>query len=241
MSMEDNPHLPETTKIANRMLYGGTERRRREQLGGEFMGLEGIAFEDFGKEHIRPMYDSDTAERRVIGLDFGYTSPTAAVEIWHSRHLDRVWVTKEFYKRDCVDYDWVKAMGEWDSPSIICDPSRAEKELEELRRMYGVRIRRARASVKGFDGRVGKLRRRLGRREDGKPGIYISPDCPNLIDELENLAFKELRSGDISTNEWAPGLKDHAFDGLCYALGEIDLEAPDYGYRPTIQRRGWNY
>jgi phage terminase large subunit len=223
MSMDENPYLPESEKIVNRMLYGGTEKGRSEQLGGQFVGLEGAAFEEFGESHIRPMNEADEADRKIVGLDFGKSSPTAAVEIWYNKTFDRVWVTREFYKRDCVDYDWIEAVGEWNVPEIICDPSRSEKELIDLRRMYGLPgLRRARPIVKGFDGRKQRLRTRLAMRPDGKPGIFISPDCPNLIDEISNLAQKELRGGEISLNEWAPGLRDHAYDGLCYALGEVD-------------------
>lgn len=154
---------------------------------------------------------------------------------------DRIWVTREFYQRDADDYDWLRKAQEWGISDIRCDPSRAEKELEDLRRIYGMYgLKRCPPHGKGFDSRITLWRNRLTVREDGHPRIYISRNCPNLINELRNLAYEEPRLGTLDTNRFAKGCSDHAYDSTAYGLAAFDLPGPDYKYVPKVVEHGWD-
>ena len=77
--------------------------------------------------------------------------------------------------------------------------------------------------MKGFEDRVMAMRTRLNKRYDGRPGIYFSPYCPNAINEIQGLAFAEARAGELTIDKFQAGLPDHAYDDICYALGELDM------------------
>jgi len=214
---DDNFHIGEEDKAFWQEMYGDS-RLGLQELKGQFVSLEGIAFQEFGDTHIREA-DESTLVRKLCGLDFGATNPTALLEAG----IDvsgRVWVTREMYKRNCDDYDWIQQLVEWEHfGPVICDPSRSEKEMEELRRRYGVNLKRA--TVKAFDRRVNLWRNRLAVR-DGSPNIFVSRDCPNLINELRNLAFAEARAGEYTVDRWETGAMDHAWDAGAYLLSAID-------------------
>jgi hypothetical protein len=229
--MEDNWHLSVAQKKRMRTMYGGQSRYARQELDAEDVGLEGIAFEEFRKAiHVRAPPEDTVFTRKLISIDFGATSPTSM----HLHCLDqsnRDWITREFYKRNADDYDWVRTAVEWteeegmSSILIVCDPSRSEKELQELRRKYGLNIRRAR--TKRFDDRVRLMRNRLAVRSTGsalgEPGTYFSSSCPNAASEIENLTFAQPRVGEYATDKWEAGALDHAFDDITYGYSELDM------------------
>jgi hypothetical protein len=235
--MEDNWHLSDVQKERMWAIYGGRDSRyARQELQAEDVALEGVAFENFGVLHNRRPTD-EVFQRTLYGIDFGATSPTAMYEM----KLDlsgRVWFTREFYLRDADDYDWITAANEWGRNPIFCDPSRSEKEMVELRRKYGVNLKRA--TVKRFDDRVRLWRNRLALR-DGVPNVFIDfGACPNLVSELNNLAFDSPRVGEYAIDRWEKGLNDHAYDAGAYGLSAFDRAGADYSYRPKIVETGWN-
>jgi hypothetical protein len=220
---QDNVYLEDHHIADQRELYGATEEAEQE-LEGKFITVEGAAFKNFSYDvHVRAPPPDIEFERTVAGLDFGASSPTSLHELRMDRSK-KVWVTREFYKRDAEDYDWVRTAVDWGVTRILCDPARSESELADLRRMYGIPLMRARS--KRFHVRVGLLRSRLEIREDGKPGIYISPDCPNLIAEIPNLAYDQPRGQEYTTDRWLPGSQDHAFDSTAYGLMGLDKMLP---------------
>lgn len=233
---KDNWHLPKGEYEHWLEMYGDT-RLASQELEGEFVALEGAAFEEFGVVHNRRPSEDDVFQKTVYGIDFGATSPTAMYEL----RLDlsnRVWVTREFYKRNADDYDWITALSEWGGGKVFCDPSRSEKEMAELRKRYGVNLKRS--SVKRFDDRVRLVRNRLAPR-DGVPQMFIDfGACPNLVSELNNLAFAQARIGEYSVDRWEPGIADHGFDGLVYGLAAFDrYSGPPPRIPVTV--RGWEY
>jgi hypothetical protein len=229
--MEDNWHLTEAQKKRLRTMYGGQSRYARQELDAEDVALEGVAFEEFGVLHNRRPSEDEVFQRTVYGIDFGATSPTAMYEM----KLDlsgRVWFTREFYKRNADDYDWITTVKEWGHNPVFCDPSRSEKEMEELRRRYGVTLKRS--TAKRFDERVRLWRNRLTLR-DSVPNIFIDfGACPNLVSEINNLAFDSPRVGEYAIDRWEKGLNDHGFDAGAYGLSAFDRALPDYNYRPNL-------
>lgn len=235
----DNWHLPKEEYESWKEMFADT-RFAAQELEGEFTALEGMAFEEFGDIHIREMPEDTVVVRKVVGLDFGGASPTSMHELCLDQS-DRVWVTKEFYQRNADDYDWIRTILEWDSREIRCDPSRSEKELEHLRKLYSLHgLKRAAPHAKGFEDRIRLWRNRLRIREDGHPRIYISPSCPNMISEMRNLAYPEPRPGEMDLSRWAKGCNDHAYDDGAYGMSAFDSSLPDYKYVPKVVETGWD-
>lgn len=215
---QDNHHLPEGQIERLKESYGDTPLWAQEGRG-EFIRVEGAAFPQFSEMvHVRLPGDTKFV-RKVVGLDFGASSPTAAIELGITEQ-NRVWAIREFYKRNCTDEEWVSTLGEWGSMNIRCDPQTSGAQIESYQRQTGLPIRAARTN--NFQQRFRLLFSRLTIKGDGQPGMYISPECPNLIAELQNLALAKPRGQDILLDKWEQGLMDHAYDAAAYGLMEFD-------------------
>ena len=211
----DNVCLPDTIREGLLKDWEGS-RLAAQELGGEFLAVEGVAFPDLREGvHLRAPTDQEFIAT-VVGLDFGGAQPTAMVEMKMDRSR-KVWVTREFYKRNATDYDWISTLAEWDARVILCDPSASEKDMKTWRRMYGINIKPA-LSARRFDERYRLILSRLTIKEDGYPGLYISPACQNLWNELINLAHYMKKGSEEVESRWSPGTADHLYDATGYGL-----------------------
>ena len=136
---------------------------------------------------------------------------------WKMDRSRKLWATREFYMRDATAYDWGEVLADWGASLILCDPSVSEKEIVELRKKFGINIRPA-MSVRRWKARVEGWRTRLCIQQDGYPGVYISPDCPNLWNELLNLAYYIKKGSEEVEESFAPGTLDHAWDAGAYGM-----------------------
>ena len=118
----------------------------------------------------------------------------------------------------------VRGWEEWGVKRWVADPS-GKAEIQKLRNV-------------GFDvvpashGNKIPLRVQLvGARlnispETQLPGMYITPECPNLIMEIEGLAWRRQRASGMSfappNDNFDRGTPDHSFDAFANILSEID-------------------
>jgi PBSX family phage terminase large subunit len=220
METQDNPFAPEWIKKRARQLKG--TRWGRQEYGGEFLSIEGVAFPELRESvHFKRPFEGTVLSRWVTGFDLGASSPTAFVLLGQDTE-GRIWALDEYYKRNAAPADWAEWLGENNVKDVRCDPSISDVEMRDWRRRYNLpRMQRA-MSVRGKKARRSILADRLQLRGDNKPGLFISPDCPNLWDELQNLAFARVKGQEHTTDDWAPGTQDHAYDALCYGLSKWD-------------------
>lgn len=215
---ETNTHNPPEFLTRLRASFGGT-RWAEQEIGGQFVVFEGQAFPNFNEDiHVRRPPPDMRWRRQVTGMDWGAIRPTAVYEVCQD-HDNRVWVTREFYKSRCTETELLNALGEF-PPRVYCDPS-AKDVIESMNR-HGVQARKAQSN--DFALRVRLVGSRLALDPgSGQPGMYISPDCPNLIEEIAGLMYAKPRGMDeYYSDRWEPGSNDHGFDGVSYALQEID-------------------
>lgn len=220
---QDNFHLKPKLYESLRQSLGGLEAR--QELEGEFVDMEGQAFPQFAESiHVRESL-SNSWQRRLVGVDFGLASPTAAVDIGIA--LDgTAWVLREFYKRQCDLDELIGVLHEWQAPAVICDPT--FKDTIITLRKAGIPARAARSNK--FDYRHQIISQRLQRSVQGLAGgLYIVPGCPNVIEELAGLSWAQSRSGDWETDKFSKAVRDDAHDALAYALMETQGL---YGLRP---------
>lgn len=199
-SIFDNPRLPRdfvdeivrthTGGFADRFVYG----RFAAVGGGSFAFDSSVHVQDVDLKVIREIR---------YGVDFGWTNPTAVVVIGYDGD-GRVWVLDELYEKQLKTEDLIKGLQDfrqvYGAGEILCDPS-APETIDS--------IRRAGFNASGYHSKREDGLRELGGRfqkaGDGKPRIFISQKCVNLISEL--LEYRE----DIKQN-------DHAVDALRYSL-----------------------
>ncbi len=210
-----------------------------EQIRGIGVPKHGLIYLGFSRALHVDTWDVEWPRpswRRGRVFDFGFRD--AYVVLWFARDEDgRFYFYREFYKRGVLTDEVVAAIAKaegWPtskdaatgkvtlvgaprvekmSLTSICDWDAGERE--SLRRR-GIGSRMANKSI---DEGVKSVARSLQLQRDGKPRVYISPRCLNLI--------REVRS-----YEWGPhgGPKanqdDHAMDAMRYAIHTLD---PRYG------------
>jgi hypothetical protein len=201
------------------LLFASSARNRLEEFEGEFLSSEGIALPMLDAAiHLKYPPEGTEFVRTVFGYDKGGTSPTALVQWKMDRQL-RKYAVSEFYKRDADEYDWVKWLADRNATRVMCDPAIGEVEQRYLARRNGLHFVPATAA-KTHEMRLTLWR--TGLTHDVRPpSIFISPDCPMLWDELNNLQHKKKGEDDWAEN-WASGVQDHAFDAGAYGLLEFD-------------------
>jgi hypothetical protein len=221
----DNIHLPQDFKDSLLEDWGDS-RLARQELFGEFIEVEGLAFPNLDAEaHLRYPGEDVEVVRKVFGLDMGGASPTAIVEWWLDRQGNK-WAVAEFYKRNADEYDWVQWLADRGAKRVVCDPSASDLQIDHWRRQYGIYITRAAPPIKRFVGRVQawgtglSMVDSLGRAKP--PQIRIAPSCVNLWDELVNAAFKKVKGRNDPEDAWEPGTADHAIDAGAYGLSDFE-------------------
>jgi hypothetical protein len=197
----------------------GTEAWGRQEYEGEFIAVTGLAFPELSPDvHLRYPGPEVEFTRTVVGLDFGDKRPTALVE-WRMDRAGRIWATSEFYKYDATDYDWLNWCAENNVKRLICDPVASEDDLTHWRRIYQINMNRAVAAIsRSHEKRYKLWKNRLMLQADGLPGLFISPACVNLWEELQNLTHRKVKSRDDEGGGWTPGSSDHAYDAGAYGM-----------------------
>ncbi len=174
------------------------------------------------------------------GIDWGGVSPTALVVAG----LDgggRVWCFAEWYRHGATLDQTIQAVADLEQAHgvkrWIADPS-GKAEIQKLRNM-GLRVSPARHGNK-IKLRVQLMGARLNV-SGGKPGMYFTPECPNLIAEVEGLMWRRSRltggGEETLTDNFERGTPDHAFDAVCNILSEWDA-APEPWQPPKEAIRG---
>ncbi len=230
----ENTHLP-ANYVAQMMGAYSPERIQRDIMGS-FDAFQGQIFVEFRRDvHVVEPFQIPKDWTRFIGLDVGYTNPTAA--IFCALDYDGVtWVYNEFYHNEWLVEEVVK--GREGEPGLI--------ELNDKNKIDGIWIDPSSKANRGKDSdfttylenipkdwslvpanndvsygidRVKTLLKPSGRL--GKPSLYIFNNCTNLIDEMVKYRWKELAPGQESTSnqkEEPVKKQDHAVDALRYAI-----------------------
>lgn len=199
-SIYDNPKLPlEFLREVERTHHGGLADRF---IYGRFATV-GTGSMQFDATVNMGEADLKTLREIRYGVDFGWTNPTAVVALGYDGD-GRAYVLDELYKTQLKKEDLVAGLQDlvraYGQGEILCDPSNPET-IDALRRAG---FRASGYHAKREDG-IREMGGRFPRAGDGKPRIFISKRCVNLVSEL--LEWKE----DVKEN-------DHAVDALRYAL-----------------------
>jgi len=207
--IDDNPYLTaEYRAEVKRAHTGGFYKRFVE---GVFAPVGVGSFDFDSTVHVVESLPSEF-RRVVCGVDFGWSNPSCIVAVGFDGD-GRAYVLDEFYQsRVHVDAlaeeakDMVRRFG---FNAFTCDSSEP-RTIDEL-------------NIAGLNASPNKSKReegireiggRLKRESDGKPRLFISSRCVNLISELQ--VFDEARKEN-----------DHAVDALRYALcggGGVDMQ-----------------
>ena len=224
----DNPYLPvEELEKAKKEL---PEDRFHQEYMADFRKQEGLVYKEFSRD--KHLFDTaPTLVERIAGIDFGFTNPTAVLDI--GRDADNnYYVMSEWYKtgrteEQIADYvkscNFNKVYPDPESPSAI--------DLLNKKGIYVVEVIKNKDSIKNGIDRI----RTLFKTQK----LHIHRSCVNLIAELETYSYPEKRP---NQNEQENPIKenDHALDALRYALSthaENTLMTGEMRFRQMIEAR----
>jgi hypothetical protein len=176
---------------------------------GRFAAVTGGAFEFDHMIHAQGVSPPELKEV-IYGLDFGWRNPSAVIAVGFDGD-NRAYVLDEVYATQLSEEALIMEIRQlqerWGESTLWCDSSEP-RTIASLQHA-------------GLDARGNKSKREDGIREiggrlkdagDGRRRLYVSPDCVNLIEELQ-LYDPEKKE------------HDHAVDALRYAV----MGAKGYG------------
>ena len=224
----DNPYTPEEWKENLKAQLKG--KFGRQEIYGEFVGFEGQVYDNFRPDihminynelKIKKLVKDGFFKNFVIGLDFGFTNPTASLLIGFDND-DRAYILEEFYKKRANEQmlsDWIylqKDKYKCPNALIYADPSNPQY-IDKLG-AFGHSITSAENKVMpGIHDVYG----RFEVQEDKKPRIFISIRCTNLIDEINSYRYADKKREKDSKEEPLK-VDDHACDALRYGIRSYD-------------------
>ena len=209
----DNPFIPkdEIDKAKAQL----TDDRFAQEYLADFRKTQGLVYKEFNREKdVTKEKPSETIDK-ILGIDFGYTNPASiiSIEIDSDSHY---WIKEEWYKTKQTTDQIAEQANLYKSTKVYADS--AEPDRIEILKKAGLNVRQVSKDIIAGVDHVRELFKQ-GR-------IHISPDCKNLIHELETYRYPDKKP---EKNEDEKPIKenDHALDALRYAL---------YTHKPTIRQ-----
>lgn len=247
----ENRHLPEG--YVQGMLDTWSDDRIKREILADEDSFEGQVYAEFKRElHVvKPFKIPDHWEKH-IRVDHGYRNP-ASIHFYAVNREGEVYVYKEFYEREWLINEIIKGksvngsyqagiealggVGDNKTKFITAkiDPSTKNRsgtdgtsDFDEYYRHWPKHW-----PYLGFarnDVRVGIERVKSYLKphpKTGKPLLYIFDTCINMLEEISNYKYPELKSGqsDLKAEHEKPiKAHDHAMDELRYMI--VDLPDP---------------
>lgn len=202
------PHIPvDEIEAAKREM---TPDRFAQEFMGDFRKMEGLVYKEFDRDrHIFDECPTTSFIQTMLGLDYGFTNPTAMLYI--KRDYDnRYWVFAEWYKTQQTNTQIKERAASYQPNLVYPDPEAPEKnkELEA----YGLNVQEVVKSKDSVQKGIDQVRDLFKQNR-----LFIHKSCVNLIAELETYRYPEKRP-DHNEQENPVKEKDHAMDALRYAI-----------------------
>jgi len=233
-TMYGNPFCPEDVKRRLEAQYANNPTLHAREIMGEFTDFEGLVFPSFDYNiHVKKPPEDVTWRRVIGGIDFGMSSPSAVL-LMGMDTSGRRWFFKEFYKSH-ADLGVLSVASKWKADEHVrafyCDPH-MDKDIATLTHNG---IPAYKGDARSIETRVRVINHLLGV-EAGGPGLYISPDCPNLIDEMSTYSFSDELKGDEEafSNVIKKKQADHAIDAMGYAVMGDYASQPRHNIKQII-------
>lgn len=226
-STYENPTLPPEYIRTLQGSYGAN--LAAQELGGEFVSLEGLVYPFSRKLHVIPgLRERCEAQQLPLygSMDFGWANPTAVLDFHVSEFLNEdgqrdteVYLTSEFYETHVSNErlaDYLKAKDyEW----VSCDPAGRQRrqEADGKSMVRSLRSRGAPTIRTKSSGILTGVRvvSRFMQDDLGRVRLFVDSRCTNFIREVEAYTWQETAEGKPDKENPKEG-EDHAADALRY-------------------------
>lgn len=199
----DNPDFPKEFYEAERKRLSEEEFARR--YDGTFTKMEGLVY-DLPREQIIEPIEINVKDT-IIGLDTGFTNPTAGIVIKISNDNIYYVVNDDLYTtgltQDEVE-DKLRAVQELTRFTQIY-PDPAEPDRIASLKKKGFYTRQVDKAIKP---RIDKVRELIRKKQ-----LYVFSNCKNVLDEINSYHYDPEGMKEEPVKE-----KDHAMDALGYAI-----------------------
>ena len=200
----DNPHVP--SEELDKAKAEIPEDRFAQEYLADFRKTQGLVYKDFSRE--RHVFKDTTYEvlDTAIGVDFGFTNPTALIKIERSTE-NKFYVVEEWYKTGKTTADIIEVARSMHGTHYYPDPAEPDR-IAEMRKA-GLNIREVSKDIEAGVNTVAELLK-SGR-------LFIHASCSNLISEFESYHYPDKKP-EKNTPELPVKEFDHALDALRYVL-----------------------
>lgn len=217
-------------------------RYQRLRLG-LWVAAEGQIWPNFNpKLHIIDAWTdkADPIMWHFASVDWGFDRP-GVIQVWGVTHRRRAVLVREVYRSEENTNWWAEAavrlQNQYGIRSYVCDPSKPEAIDIFNRRLHQVEDRNcAIQGINAFEAGANVVRDRLAVRPDGQPGVFFLRDAldqvdermvaeksaTKTVDEIGDYTFREIKPGQRTKEEPAPGLDDHGCDAMRYGMMYLD-------------------
>ena len=207
---KDNRFLPQAYIIALEDKINTNPAYYKIYVLGEFGSFEGLVFTNWKTQEFDSMELAKTLEHRA-GIDFGFTDPSAVIDLLYDKSNKIIYVFNEFYQKGCQYTDLVNAIKNMNLSKTRVYADAAEPRGIQNLRSSGINVV---PCIKGQD----SVKAGIMFLQDHL--IIVHPSCENFKTELENFSYiKSKQTGEWTedtTHEWS-----HAIDACRYALSDI--------------------
>lgn len=209
----DNPYLKaEEIDKAKQEL---TEDQFAQEYLADFRRQEGLVYKEFDRaKHIineLPVKAKESPEQHMAGIDFGFTNPTAVVQVKYSDGV--FYVYYEWYRTGRTEEQVADYVKSCEFNAVYPDPE-APSAIEVMNRK-GINVLEVIKNKDSIKNGINAIRQLLKANR-----LKIHKSCINLISEFESYAYPNPKP-DRNENENPIKDHDHALDALRYLVSSF--------------------
>ena len=239
----DNPYIDST--MVDKARKEMTEVMFRQEYLASFEKLTGLVYPDFDeKDHVVDSLEGDRDDLFFVGIDVGYTNPTAATLIRETAD-HTLYVVDEYYETGKTvkeAAEGIKAMvGNKKIEMYIIDPASKsthqetgnDVSVEQLFHENGIPVIPGNNDVRAGIDYVTQLLRRDEFTK--KPRLMVLGKCKNVIREFQNYSWPKYKEGSLGNKREKPEKAfDHSLDSIRYVV----MSRPDWFERVQRDQSG---
>jgi len=241
VATEENPNL-ESQDIINIKNDPAMRDNLEASLFGKFFSHEGLIYKsfDYNKHVIKPIGEIPSDWMIVLGIDPHDRNPHGV--LFCGLTSQNVWVVFDEILESCIISElaarikakmgskWPPNLAIIDTSANIVQSIAGQSVSDELLNKYGIYTIPAHKDIRAGRLKVNSL---LDPGDGGKPKLYFTSNCHNLIREIRHYIWDDWayrRKDKLDPKEKPMKKDDHLMDCLRYVcMGNIVYRPPEYG------------